>query len=370
MKNKVICIVFLFLIAFFAITDLFSPDREFSEWENRNLKKFPTLKADTLLSGEFSQEYEEYLTDQFAFRDTFVKAKFILDKTLGKTDAGGVYITDDALYSIQSEVDENALKKNLSAIDAFQKRTGLDTSLLVVPSSTYVYRDSLPPFAKVIDEREIFEKIKKNLENVTFVDTVDKLEEKREDYIYFRTDHHWTSLGALISYNAFMNSDLTKEDFTVTTKSQDFLGTLSSKSGALLIKADIIERYSRGDVLSCTVFDGSESKVYTSMYFDDFLNKKDKYSYYLGQNQPLVRITTNSDGGKLLVFKDSYAHNLSQMMVGDWSEIVLVDLRYVKVKIDVLLKNVLGVQVSDFDKALFLYSMDTFTTQDNMLWIK
>ena len=126
----------------------------------------------------------------------------------------------------------------------------------------------------------------------------------------------------------------------------------------------------RGKVVTLEVYNGKETLTYDSLYFDEFLSKKDKYSYYLGQNQPVVRITTKSDGGKLLLFKDSYAHIFSQMLISDYSEIVLVDLRYVRERVSLLLPRITGLSLEDFDEVLFLYSTDTFTTENNMLWIK
>ena len=374
MKNKIICVLCLLLVFGFTVFDLTTPDRDFSQWENRNLAQMPDLTQRALLSGEFGADYETYMTDQFAGRDTFVKAKFLVDTALGKRDSGGVYVTDSALYSIQPDPDYKIIDKNLSAMQSFAERTGVASYLTVVPSSTYIYKDALPPFAPVVDENEIFSYIENNLKNVRFFNITDKLEEKRADYVYFRTDHHWTGDGALIGYNAFLEvlgrETLAKDDFDISTVSLSFLGTLSSKSGALGIEKDTLERLDRGNVTEVEVWDGIESTSYPSMYFEEYLAKKDKYSYYLGTNQPLVRIKTDSDGGRLVVFKDSYAHITAPLMVGDWSEIVLVDLRYVRERIDVLLQRVIGCDIADFDASLFLYSAETFTTQDNMLWIK
>lgn len=374
MKNKIICAIFILLVFGFTLFDLFSPDRDFSEWENRTLTQSPALTFKTLASGEFGEDYESYITDQFALRDTFVKAKFLSDTVLGKRDSGGVYVTDSSLYSVQPDPDYKIIDKNITAMDSFVQRTGVESYLTVVPSSTYICRDSLPPFAPVVDENEIFSYIGNNIKDVNFIDITDKMYETRTNYNYFRTDHHWTADGALIGYNAFLNAlgkeSLTKDSFSVIQISDDFVGTLSSKSGAMGIEEDILERFDRGNVLEAEIWNGVESNSYESIYFDEYLDKKDKYSYYLGTNQPIISIKTDSQGGKLLVFKDSYAHIMTPMMLGDWSEIVLVDLRYVREKIDVLLERVTGLATSDFDTALFLYSTETFTTQDNMVWIK
>ncbi len=374
MKNKIICAVFLLLVFGFTAFDLITPTRDFSEWENRQLSQMPDLTAKTLLSGEFGADYETYITDQFAGRDAFVKMKFLSDTALGKRDSGGVYVTDSSLYSVQPEPDYETIDKNLLAIQSFAQRTGINSYLTVVPSSTYIYRDSLPPFAPTVDEKEIFSHIENNLKSAEFFDITNKLESTSTNYNYFRTDHHWTGDGALIGYNAFLEilgkEALTRDSFEVSAVSNSFVGTLSSKSGALDIEEDVLERFDRGEVKETLVWNGVESKTYPSIYFEEYLDKKDKYSYYLGTNEPLVHIKTDSEGGRLIVFKDSYAHIMTPLMIGDWSEIVLVDLRYVREKIDVLLQRVIGNDITDFDTALFLYSTETFTTQYNMLWIK
>lgn len=374
MKSKIICIIFALLIFGFSVLDILAPDREFSEWENRSLAQSPKLTFNTLASGEFGKAYEEYITDQFPLRDILVKAKFVSDSALGKKDSGGVYITESALYSVQPQPDMKIVDKNIMAIDNFSLTNDLSTFLLTVPSSTYIYSDLLPHFSPVVDEGEIFSHIENNLNSAEFINVENKIFENRESYIYFRTDHHWTSEGALIGYNSFLNALgkplLNKDDFTINEISASFEGTLTSKSGAIGIEKDIIQRYDRKSEASVEIFNGVESTSYPSIYFDEYIDKKDKYSYYLGTNQPIVRVKTDSEGGKLLVFKDSYAHIMLPLMLGEWSEIVLVDLRYVRNPIGVLLKNVTGYDIGNFDTALFLYSTETFTTQDNMVWLK
>ena len=239
---------------------------------------------------------------------------------------------------------------------------------ILVPSATYICRDALPPYAEVMDEKELFESF--NFESLEFINIIDEIKADS----YFRTDHHWTADGALIGYNAYRRTlgkeALAKDAFDVSEVSQDFLGTSVSKSGAVGIEPDVLEKWERGKVKSVEVYDGLKTSEYSSVYFDEYLDKKDKYSYYLGQNQPLVRIKTDSEGGKILIFKDSYAHIFSQLLIEDYSEIVLVDLRYVRERVALLLEKTFDVSLEDFDEILFLYSTDTFTTENNMLWIR
>lgn len=371
-KSIIISVVFLLLVFSFTLWDFLTPDRDFSEWENRALASRPTLTFTSLLEGDFGREYEDYITDQFPWRDGFVKTKFVTDMLLGKRESGEVYITEDALFMKQQTPNMSYVERSLEKIDSFAETSGVDTTLLVVPSSAYIYRDSLPDFAPVVNEAEIFQYIEKNIKNAKFIDITNKLYSERENYIYFHTDHHWTSLGAEIGYNAYLASlDMpfrrNSEKEVLTT---EFFGTLSSKSGAVHIAPDTIETLTRADAESVTVWNGVEKAEYSSVYFDSFLEGKDKYSYFLGTNEPLVHVKTGREGARLIVFKDSYAHIMCPLMLEDFGEILFVDLRYMGVEVEKRVLDVTGLSFTDFDHALFLYSADTFTTQYNMVGLK
>ena len=374
MKNKIICALFLLLVFGITAVDLITPVKEKSEWENRLLDQKPEFSVAALMEGDWGEAYEGYMTDQFVARDTFVKASFVSEALLGKREINDVYITRDALFVKQPTPNYKYIDSSISAIDIFSQNTGIESFVTVVPSSTYIYKDSLPSYASVTDEKEVFSYIEKNLKSAEFIDITNSLEENRSNYIYFRTDHHWTAGGALIGYNEFRKAlgkePLTRQDFKVTKVSDSFVGTTVSKCGAVGIEDDVMERFDKGEVISLDVWDGVESKTYPSIYFEEFLDKKDKYACYLGEYRPALRIKTDSDGGRLIVFKDSYSHIMTPLMLDDWSEIVLVDLRYVTKKVDALLEEFIGEDIADFDTAWFIYSMDTFVTQNNMRWVK
>lgn len=371
-KSIIITAVFLLLIFSFTLWDFLTPDRDFSEWENRALTPRPALTLSSLIEGDFGREYEDYITDGFPWRDGFVKTRFVADMLLGKRESGDVYITEDSLFMKQPTPNMSYVDRSLEKIDSFAEMSGVPTTLLVVPSSTYIYRDTLPAFAPVVNEEEIFSHIKKNIKNAKFIDITNRLLDARENYIYFHTDHHWTSLGAEIGYNAFLSSiNMTpthNREKEVLTK--EFFGTLASKSGAVHIAPDTIETLSDADAESVTVWNGVEKTEYSSIYFDTYLGEKDKYSYFLGTNEPLVYVKNGNEGPRLIVFKDSYAHIMCPLMLEDFGEILFVDLRYMGVDVEKSVRDVTGRDFADFDLSLFLYSTDTFTTQYNMVGLK
>ena len=115
-----------------------------------------------------------------------------------------------------------------------------------------------------------------------------------------------------------------------------------------------------------SVYSSADSpEVYDSMYFRDFLNQKDKYSTFLGQNVPRIDIDTElseeNDKGSLLIIKDSYAHSLVPFLTKHYSHITMLDLRYINSD----LANI-GVEVNKYGTTLFMYNVITFSQDDNV----
>lgn len=149
-----------------------------------------------------------------------------------------------------------------------------------------------------------------------------------------------------------------REALKITTLSVDFRGTLHSKTGFPLMEPDRLELYENGTVTGYEVFDGKQTVSYDSIYFPEYLDKKDKYAYLLGQVQPMVTIYTEAqDKDRLLMFKDSYAHCLIPMWLNEFSEIRLIDLRFFNAD------NLAQINISEYDRTLFLYSADVFAHQ-------
>lgn len=154
-------------------------------------------------------------------------------------------------------------------------------------------------------------------------------------------------------------------DYKSSSVASDFYGTLYSKSGYRNVSPDIIKTYDSGNIEEFFVNDGKEEKSYTSIYFKEFLDKKDKYSYFLGTNQPMVTIkTSNTNGKRLLMLKDSYSHSLAPFFAQNYSEICLVDLRYINTNIEDI------VDIERFDDIMLVYSMDMFIHQNSIAKLK
>jgi hypothetical protein len=122
-----------------------------------------------------------------------------------------------------------------------------------------------------------------------------------------------------------------------------------------------MEAFNSGFDTYCDVFDGKETISYDSIFFSDYLDKKDKYAYFLGTNQPTVTIYgKNKNGPKLLLFKDSYSHCMAPMLLEHYSQITLADLRYMNKQLDFYF------DIDNYDETLFLLSTDSFVNQNDI----
>jgi hypothetical protein len=359
---KVLIVVFSLLLITPLVLTLLSvikePDKSFSEWENRELAKFPPITAKAVFSGEWGQDFESFLTDRFCFRDGFTKLKRALDSALLIKENGGVYITENSLFDIPDTPNAEYIENNISAINTFCKNNELDATLILVPSKASLYEENLPPLAPRTEEKELISKIYEQVE-IDSVDMYEVFSGRDMSDVFYDTDHHWTSFGAELAYRAWQKSNT---DYERVVVSESFLGTLTSRSQDASVSPDVMEKATAGEVFECEIFNGRENIKYPSMYFDEYLSKKDKYSYFLGTNQPLVTLWNKEATSKktLLIFKDSFAHSFVQY-VTDFETVILVDLRYSP---SALLSRLAEIAP---DEVLFLQSFDTFSTQNNLI---
>lgn len=363
-KNKVFFIVLVAIWGAIILWNILSPHEAFSEAENRDLAKFPSFTVERLLDGDFMDDMDTYLNDHFAGRPYWVSGQSLMEYGLGKREVNSVFIGKNALLGDTGEPDAAVAAANIDGINAFAARYGVPVYTLLVPGSTAVQPEKMPVFAAGWDEKGFIDGCNTAFDKgVTPVAVWDILASHSDEYIYYRTDHHWTTYGASLAYGQLaeqMGLPNRSGEFEKKTLSGDFRGTYHSKTGFPLVAADGMEQYTAGVVTGYTVFDGMQETEYDSIFFPEFLDKKDKYSYFLGQVQPQVTVhTAAGTGKKLIVFKDSYAHCMLPMLLADYDEIRLVDLRYLNGK------DIGGmVEAKNYDEALFLYSADVFAHQN------
>lgn len=359
----VTAMVLCFATVFTALT-LLLPKKDFSEKENRKLAQFPAVSWAGLADGSAARDTESFFADQFTGRDFWIQMNLRFRRLLGQKENGGVYIgKKKTLFLIPSRPNEAALNKNLLAMEAFASANpDVKTYVAIIPNAVTVLKDKLPAFAPVPDQAAQMQTVAEGVPSATFLDVTEALLAHKDEYVFYRTDHHWTSLGARYAFEEMAaKMEITPaEDYDVYPVSTTFSGTLASKSGRFktLDTVDIYVPHTETEY-NVTYLDTQEKAP--SMYKKEALDAKDHYTVFFGGNYGRVDInTTAGTGRRLLLFKDSYANCMIQFLYPCFDEIVMVDPRYYY---DSAAPLITQHGVTD---VLYLYNCDTFMTDTSL----
>lgn len=357
-------IFFSVLIVWLAVAlfNAIKPRVEFSENENKYLSAFPEISVEKVYSGEFMQGFNTYANEQFVARDAWIAAYSTLEFARFSREINGVFVTSDSLISKIAPPVESYVDTNTEAINALCDTLDARVYVMIVPSASEMTPQKLPAFAETWDQSAELEAIENKLDGAGFIDVSYVLKAHSDEYIFYRTDHHWTTYGATLACDEYRKAaGLSERKYDLMKVSDSFNGTNYSKSGVRFVEPDVIEAQRLPDGVVCTVYTGTNGKAHDGAYFEEYLGKKDKYAYFLGQNEGLVKLTGGKEGGrKLLMFKDSYAHCFAPLLLDEYSEITLADARYLRLKLSEVS------DLSEYDDVLFLYSMDGFVSQDSL----
>ena len=368
--NIFLSALFCVFIGGMLVVSAILPDKSFSPLENRYLAKPPKFSLQTLSDGTFMKDAEDYASDQIVGRDFWVALKAWSERLSGKQENNGVYFgKEDTLLNrvdTPSWTDKQTeaglvqgLNTRLNFVDTLVGNVSVPVYLGLIPSSSTVWSDRLPAGAPTADELGIIDELYFQTGAKT-LDMAGALLEHKDEDIYYRTDHHWTSLGAYYGANVLLEvmgmEPLDLGDYQKTTVSTDFYGTTFSTSGVRWVRPDAIDTYIPEDGVKVTSwFTGKPEEG--SLYVERYLAEKDKYSYFLGGNQSLCVIETeHTDAPKLLIIRASYSDSLAPFLTERFSEIHLFDPRYNLTSV----KDY--VEQNDIDAVTVLYSFSNFAT--------
>lgn len=363
--------LFCLFIFGFGIALLVLPDREFSEQENRYLTQFkaPTLDSVFGENGQFMVDFEKYVNDQFPLRDQWIQLKAWSERLSGKQENNKVYFGTDGqqtLFAQFTAPSDQELEEKVGYVNQLADNLIVPVYFALIPDKSYVWADRLPTGAPLVDDGSTLDRAQALCsEWVTWIDLKDALQGAD---VFYRTDHHWTTMGAYQGYTALMramNGSSTILESEPTLASDRFYGTTWSSAGAGWVRPD--EMYTwvpdNGLTGSTTVTrypEGQPVEGY-SLYDRSKLEVKDKYSMFLGGNQGLCVIQNpDAQNGKLLVIRDSYTDSLAPFLSLDYQEVHLFDPRYNLNSISQYVED------NGIDQVLVLYSAANFATDDNL----
>ncbi len=278
--------------------------------------------------GEASQEQEEEIKEN--------------DKPVGADGPAGE--KRGSLYVVGNTALElfrgNATSSKIyaEAINTYAKYLPETVNIydMVVPTHTEF---ALPLSDRSVsnEQRPVLDAIRDNLtERITFVDPYDKIRENYEkgEYLYFRSDHHWTALGAYYAYAEFCEVlgfepvDITSYE---TGRIEPFLGTFyqSSRDAALKATPDYVDYYKVDVPMTVTRYDANGGAYNARLYYTYVKGEANSYLAFLGGDFPYIKaVTENKNGRKLIVFKESYGNPLIPFLAPHFEEIHVADIRY------------------------------------------
>ena len=372
---------------------------EVSETENRELEKFPKFTAESLLSGEYFTGIERWYADTFPGRDFFIKTgskvKTLLtgtqtvkihgDVSIGdeipenmpqpdgavtpvikgeepegggneepedrpetepeKTDLGetrsfsAVLLVGDTAYEYYSFVQKTA-DKYVSAVNSLAGNLAGKARVfdMIVPTSMGItLPDSLAGEITSSDQKKAAEYMYGMMDGTITVDVFDSLRQHRDEYIYFRTDHHWTMLGAWYAYREFCEKAGLMPNELDSYEKREYEGFLGSfyasteQSPALGENPDTLEVLvpQAGTEVKITDRSGKTFNWFLIADASDY-GAGLKYSAIAGGDNPytIIKNKNISDGSSILVVKESYGNAFVPFLADHYENVHIIDYRY------------------------------------------
>ncbi|MBO5778422.1 MAG: hypothetical protein J6R82_02525 [Clostridia bacterium] len=322
-------VLFCGLIVFFGVATLLSPDQEYSAYERRPLRQAPVYEEAESLSAYFA-DWETYLTDQFYLRDAlrFLKSGFA-HNILRQKDVNGYYSENGSQAEILYPMHSETILQNAKLLENLRQTHFANSPayFAVIPDKSYYMDASLG-----LDYQKIDAIFAENLHatSIPLYDTLDLSD-------YYHTDIHWKQeklddvYGALRSKMGNHLPPFAENGYT-TKSAGKFYGVLYGQA-AMPAERDEMHylRNSTIDGLKLKVIDtGKEGSIYDTEGFAG----DDPYDLYLGGESAILHIQNpaaeNQNGKKLILFRDSFGRSIAPLLAEGYSEIVLIDLRWIR----------------------------------------
>lgn len=355
-----LCAFFLLLCGNYVLA---TPSKPYSEEERRALAQKPSVNIESIKSGELFEGLSDLFCDQFPARRAFTTLKATSELSMGKRENNGViFAADGYLVTSPKYEDLSLYEKNLAAISRFSAERaaeGAKTHVFFAPRGADVLTNKLPSYYPSDELEGVWHAARFVLpELITATDSIKGKAEAGDD-VWFRTDHHWTHLGAYECYVALADAlgyePHPIEHWNIECVSTDFLGTVYAKSGAYTTARDAVY-ISKSDT-ALTVTYPTEQKKTSTLFDTEKLLGSDKYSVYLGGNFDRITVRTNdTERPRLTVIKDSFANAVIPYLAEHF-DLEIYDLRYFKGSINAELST---------DDALILYGIDTAITDGSL----
>ena len=341
-KNRIITILFVFVLVTFLILNIIKKDQEISLSERRKLEQFPSISINNLIDGTFFQKFDQYSLDQFIKRDQFRSLKAHIELQL-KKEYHQIYLDHDYLIEQLYPINQKSLEQFVLKINQIQNMYLKNNQVYfsIIPDKNYFGSSN----HLKMDYSKLEAYLKQHL-NMDYIDIMDSLTLKN----YYLTDPHWKQ-ETLIEVASTLSNGLKvpfKNDYEVK-KIANFKGTYAYQL-PIQTKQDEL-KVLVNDTIQNSYLYNYETKKETKLYYKN-QNSIDPYDIYLSGSTPIVTIQKKEThtGKELIIFRDSFASSLAPLLLNGYDKITLIDTRYISPK---LIGNYIEIQNQDI---LFLYS--------------
>lgn len=367
MKNKLLCIIFILLLGAGVFVQFSPADVKSIESENRQISPMPYLNGETLKSGQFMTELDSHINDTVGYRSYFTAMSDKIKSSWGENPPTGkvlytdkdigtqtvkkacLLLLDDKIMEVFAS-DQETEKVYIDAVNECVKNIpqSINVYSLLAPTQlefqTPVYRNIQTSQQKTIEH--IYTSLDSRIKSV---DAYGTLQKHIDEYIYFRTDHHWTALGAYYAYRAFCEAagevSVPLSDFEKRTQKESFLGYLAAKAEGedFSESRDTLEWYNIDEKNSLTYSFATTTERGKKLSYrgDMFQKQENDYKFFFKSDHPYVKIKNNSlaNGKVLLMIKDSYANAFAPWLTNTYECVIMVDPRYFKGDIKDVIKE-------------------------------
>ena len=350
----------------------FMPHKDYSPTEKRTLAAPPELSAQSLLEGDFMRDVSDFCADQFPLRSYFVTLKARIELLLGKGQNNGVLQGKQGqLFTLPELTDQTkqSLEQNVRSLQHLSQtlaEQGICLSVAIVPRAVDVNTHLLPDNFDADSLDLVWDWLRTAAGDTPMLLLQQTLREQaaKGQPVWYKTDHHFTSLGAYYTYVALADvlgyEPYPLTDFEIITVCEDFYGTAYAASGMHWTQGDSITlfRYEGDDRLQTRVIEGGQTlKTLQGLYDTQALTTQDQYEIFLGGTHTRIEVS-DPDGAELptlVLLKDSFAQSVAPFLARHY-RLILLDPRTYKSAEASLPEAVLKEAP---DSVLFLCGIDT-----------
>ncbi|MDR1330082.1 MAG: hypothetical protein LBK23_10835 [Oscillospiraceae bacterium] len=355
------------LAAFTAAVTAFPRDTRTIENENRSFNRFPEITDEKVFSGEFAGGIEPWISDRVGYRADFVAASMELAQLRGADMPARakdpLLIFDDRLVRIFS-FDEALAVRYADTLNAYRAALPESARIFSILPPTQI--EFMPERFRDISDSEQDAIIFVNAaltDGITAVNAYGEIADSSEEYLYFRTDHHWTALGAYYAYIAFADAagfapkELSEyEEIAIP----GFLGYYYNMEPSETLRA-------QPDTIYCYEYKGALTTS-PPLLSPPGEGEKATYGVFTGGDHPKLTIDTSVENGKTaVVIKDSYANAFIPWLAPHYESIVVLDPRHFEGSVPEVIGEYESVDLIFLDTAIISESAEYIDAMSSML---